>query len=318
MFLRDQVRKKGINERVFTANNHYLTHVCHITEMLGPMKASSTRSTERVIKKFSNLIAAKTKTGINATNLLLKLTNYNSNLIKQLEEDTRRLDMADNYDSTYISHPSGCKGAPQLWEPVKKEEEYIGSDNRGICHGVPGSQVESALKSYYSRLPNNVSNVIENRKIRLYFRLWLDSTVYSSSLYRSRRNLTSRAGHYVMFIASRYGSVRHQDVWFVSEVLCYFTHLHCGVTRFLAIGKLFMNKPGDSMDEFGVPVVGSYKDGDRYAVFDVEDILYNVGLVNYKDNNEGTYKVIWPYAVFGEKLDKRKPGKLSDILGLPM
>lgn len=58
-----------------------------------------------------------------------------------------------------------------------------------------------------------------------------------------------------------------------------------------------MNKPGDSMDEFGVPVVGSYIDGDRYAVFDVEDILYNVGLVNYKDNNEGTYKVIWPYAV---------------------
>ena len=67
-----------------------------------------------------------------------------------------------------------------------------------------------------------------------------------------------------------------------------------------------------------VPVVGSYIDGDRYAVFDVEYILYNVGLVNYKDNNEGTYKVIWPYAVFGEKLDKRKPGKLSDILGLPV
>jgi hypothetical protein len=37
-----------------------------------------------------------------------------------------------------------------------------------------------------------------------------------------------------------------------------------------------MNKPGDSMDEFGVPIVGKYIDGDRYAVFDVEDILYNV------------------------------------------
>jgi hypothetical protein len=64
------------------------------------MKAYSTRSTERIIKKFSNLIAGKTKTGINASNLLLKLTNYNSNLIKQLEEDTKRLDMADKYDST--------------------------------------------------------------------------------------------------------------------------------------------------------------------------------------------------------------------------
>jgi hypothetical protein len=65
-----------------------------------------------------------------------------------------------------------------------------------------------------------------------------------------------------------------------------------GVTKFLAIGKLFMNKPRDSMDEFGVPIVGRYIDGDRYAVFDVEDILYNLGLVNCKDNNENIYKVI--------------------------
>ena len=42
-----------------------------------------------------------------------------------------------------------------------------------------------------------------------------------------------------------------------------------------------MNKPGDSIDKFGVPIVGRYIDGNRYAVFDVEDILYNVGLVNY-------------------------------------
>ena len=35
-----------------------------------------------------------------------------------------------------------------------------------------------------------------------------------------------------------------------------------------------MNKPRDSMDdEFGVPIVERYIDGDRYAVFDVEDIL---------------------------------------------
>ena len=74
-----------------------------------------------------------------------------------------------------------------------------------------------------------------------------------------------------------------------------------------------MNKFGDFMDKFRVPIVGRYIDGDRYAVFDVEDILYNLGLVNCKDNNESIYKVIWPYAVFGEKLDKRKPRKLNYI-----
>ena len=57
------------------------------------------------------------------------------------------------------------------------------------------------------------------------------------------------------------------------------------------------------MDEFGDPIVGRYIDGDWYTVFDVEDMLYNVGLVNYKDNNEGIYKVIWPYVVFGKKFD---------------
>ena len=74
-----------------------------------------------------------------------------------------------------------------------------------------------------------------------------------------------------------------------------------------------MNKPRDSMDEFGVPNVGRYIDGDRYAVFDVEDTLYNLGLVNCKDNKESIYKVICPYAVFDEQLDKRKPRKLNYI-----
>ena len=174
--------------------------------------------------------------------------------------------------------------------------------------------MELVLKSYFTRLSRNTSNGVEKRKIKLYFSLWLGSIAYFSSLYRSKKNLTSRAGQYVMFIASRYESIRHQKVWFVSEVLCYFTHLHCGITRLLAIGKLFMNKPGDSMGEFRVPIVEWYIDGDRYAVFDVEDILYNVGLINYKDNNEGIYKIIWPYAVFGEKDYKRTSRKLNDIL----
>ena len=45
-----------------------------------------------------------------------------------------------------------------------------------------------------------------------------------------------------------------------------------------------MNKPGNSMNKFGVQIVGRYIDDDWYAVFDVEDILYSVGLINYKDN----------------------------------
>ena len=39
-----------------------------------------------------------------------------------------------------------------------------------------------------------------------------------------------------------------------------------------------------------------------------------MGLISYKDNKEVIYKVIWSYAVFGEKLDKRTSRKLNDIL----
>ena len=82
--------------------------------MLGPMEVYSTRSTKRTIKKFSNLIAEKTKTGIDTSNLLFKITNYNSNLIEKLEKNTGRLDMTDTYDSTDSMSriPSGRKDAP--------------------------------------------------------------------------------------------------------------------------------------------------------------------------------------------------------------
>ena len=63
------------------------------------------------------MIAGKTKTGINTTsNLLFKPANNNSNLIEKLEKDTRRLDVAGTYDSTYSMSriPSSYKDAPQL------------------------------------------------------------------------------------------------------------------------------------------------------------------------------------------------------------
>ena len=114
IFLRDQVKKGINNERVFTVNDRYLTHMYYITKMLGPMKAYSTCSAKKTIKKVFNLISGKTKTGINTSNLLFKLTNYNSNLIEKLEEDTRRFDMANTYRSIYNMSriPSDCKDAP--------------------------------------------------------------------------------------------------------------------------------------------------------------------------------------------------------------
>ena len=92
-------------------------------------------------------------------------------MIEKLEKDTRGLHITDTYDSIYNMSriPSGCKDAPQLWEPVNKEEERIDANNCELLHGGPRSQVELAFKSYYTRLFRNASIVVENRKIKLYF-----------------------------------------------------------------------------------------------------------------------------------------------------
>ena len=79
---------------------------------------------------------------------------------------------------------SSCKDALQLWESVNKEHEPIDSDKREVLHGIPGSQVELALMSYFTKLFRNASNVVENRKIKQYFCLWLNFVAYSSLLYR--------------------------------------------------------------------------------------------------------------------------------------
>jgi hypothetical protein len=79
---------------------------------------------------------------------------------------------------------SSRKDALQLWESVNKEEEPIDFDNCEVLNGIPGSQVELVLMSRFTKLFRNASNVVENRKIKLYFCLWLNFVAYSSLLYR--------------------------------------------------------------------------------------------------------------------------------------
>lgn len=281
------------------------------------MKSYSARSTERTIKKFSNLIASKTKPGINATNILLKLTNYNSNLIRQLEEDEKALSEEIDNDEEFDSLPGD--DAPQVWGKV--EERYLDPDDtREICQGVTGKRLHQALTSYYKRAYNNNHSIEERSRIMLYYRLWKESTVHSSKLRKVKRRLTARGGQYVMSVSNRFGRLRDRKIWFVAEVLTYFVYKHCGETKLLAFGRLFMSNgisPTDrSLDKFGVPIVKeSPQNGSRYAVFDVQDIVHNVGLVEYNLNlKTPSYKVIWPYAVFGERLDGMLPGKPGDVL----
>jgi hypothetical protein len=63
-----------------------------------------------------------------------------------------------------------------------------------------------------------------------------------------------------------------------------------------------MNKHGDSMDKFGVPIVDRYINGDRYAVSDVEDIFYNLGVASYGKKRKIENLKICSYLFFYTKL----------------
>ena len=69
------------------------------------------------------------------------------------------------------------------------------------------------------------------------------------------------------------------------------------------------------MDEYGIPIVLSNSRGiefQKIAVCDVTDIIEGVGLVSYS-STRNKFKVIWPYALFYKKLDKRLVGRLTDL-----
>ena len=138
--------------------------------------------------KRSPIWLQKTKTGINISDLLLKLTKYKSKWLNSWETIHEDLIWHIPMIALMPCIPSDCKNTQQLWKPLNKEEKSINADNREVLHGVPGSQVELAFKSYYTRLFRNARIVVENRKIKLYFYLWLDySIVYSLSHYTDRK-----------------------------------------------------------------------------------------------------------------------------------
>ena len=105
--------------------------------------------------------------------------------------------------------------------------------------------------------------------------------------------------------------VRDKKMQLVGKVHCYFAHVHCGETRFLAVAEVMKKH---DIDEFKVTFVHMPKPGEfkRYTIFDVADILQQVGLVQY-GKSEYTFKVIWPYCVYDDNIGGREPGDISHI-----
>ncbi|KAG0732168.1 hypothetical protein G6F23_014586 [Rhizopus arrhizus] len=69
-----------------------------------------------------------------------------------------------------------------------------------------------ALRSYYRRLYGDQSIIdIEANPVLFAERLWTDSMVISSLLYRRKKRLTIAADNFVLFEAGRYQSCKYDE-----------------------------------------------------------------------------------------------------------
>lgn len=171
-----------------------------MVKMQGPLRAYSTRSMERSIGKFSRLINSKRHGGRNASNLVerLSIRNY-VNCIIDVDDLINPIRPRQYAESSYLNHPDRPSGA-QLWEPFVNA---VLEDDDEEVEGLPKKAIAKALLKYYQRLfSDSRLRSFHNNELLLASRLWKDSTVISSCMYRNKRRETSRGNQYIMFWSS--------------------------------------------------------------------------------------------------------------------
>lgn len=196
-YLNTQIANNKLNIRVFTVNNHYLMHLKFIIEQVGPLKAYSCRSLERTIKKFRNLANGHRDLGVNSSNVLANHTRYNTVYMQDIY--TRLRPNRQNAENSFLSHPSGDRSLPQLWEPFC--DESLEGDGVVNCCGVQRTKVARALKKFYARTYGR-SDDVNNTSFRITIagNAWKDSIVISSVYaYNNKSLVRSRANNIVLF-----------------------------------------------------------------------------------------------------------------------
>lgn len=177
---------------------HYLSHVPLIIGKLGPLRAYSTRFLERTIGKFGRLINAKRQCGINASNVVERIAVHNLvSTVVNVEEEIDLIVPRPYTEDTYFNNPDEPNG-PQLWVPFTETVSNLSAAGPNeTLESVPSTKILNALNRYYVR-DRNVSN-LHNSSIQVAGRLWKDSNIIASAMYRRINRETSRGNHYVMF-----------------------------------------------------------------------------------------------------------------------
>lgn len=192
-----------LNNSVFTAKNHYLSHMAYMTRLMGPMKHYSCRPTERTIKSFTTNIRSTTNPGVNSSNILFGRATTNQHGLQELVSgsvDPEVEPLPGNV--SFLELADGQDNYPQLWDPSQKETMLIDGE---VMPGLSDNVLLSAVQSYYRRLYPGQPVHCSVNTVRLAGRMWSDSNVYSSRLYRNQHQQVTAADNFVLFEAGRNG-----------------------------------------------------------------------------------------------------------------
>ncbi|KAK4509116.1 uncharacterized protein ATC70_007466 [Mucor velutinosus] len=305
---------------VFRPVMHQLTHVVWMIREMGPIVAYSSRSQERSIGKFGDLITGKSRRGKQSSNLIEIVAIRNQ--LKRIFDSNEFLQgiRPQPYASTtYLNHPESLTSS-QLWEPNQEEtnlDHHFGFDgtDRAELHGVPIARFKRALSKYYCRIFSlQRLNSPLSMTIKVAHRALIGSTVIGSEIYREKMHEFRRSNHLVMFRSTHLNRLNHPvSCWFVSRVIFFFQHVYDGSTYFLAFVETMKNHGVASHDR-SVPFVRMNEPVEqqiarrvprvidpKYAVISIDDVEMQVGLVKSLDNDLH-FSVIANYHAFEQDM----------------
>jgi hypothetical protein len=101
-----------------------------------------------------------------------------------------------------------------------------------------------------------------------------------------------------------YSYIRSRPVWFVGNLLCYFSHIQSGEKSFLVLVLAEVIKKHEIDSYTHAPKVTENSKGlqhAKYAVFSTTDILSAVCLIQYNSLVQNIYSEIWPYCKYYEQ-----------------
>lgn len=196
-FCKKEVRRGRLSNRVFTINNHYLTHVGDMIRQMGPLRAYSCRPSERAIKGLTNLIKSPSKSGINASNNLLNQRNMESFGFTDMLAEYTHASTHEVRSDSFITSPTSDPDASQLWDP-QSQFQTLGDST--FVAGLGGRSVELGLQSYYKRSSGSTTRIeLDCQEIQAAGRLWSEGNVYTSEMYHHKHRISTRADNIVLF-----------------------------------------------------------------------------------------------------------------------